>query len=49
MCTRARVCLCVCAHRRLTDGLISANGIISKKLAGQIRYMDNTYVSATHV
>jgi hypothetical protein len=29
--------------RRLTDCLISSNGIISQKLAGRVRYMDSTY------
>lgn len=29
------------AGRRLTDSLISSNGIISDKLAGKIRYMDS--------
>lgn len=29
---------------RLTDGLITANGIISNKLAGDLRYMDSLYV-----
>lgn len=28
---------------RLADGLISSNGIISNRLAGEIRYMDNWY------
>lgn len=27
----------------LADGLISSNGIISTRLAGEIRYMDNLY------
>ena len=31
-------------RRRLTDCLISSNGIISQKLAGRVRYMDSTCV-----
>lgn len=31
----------------LADGLISSNGIISTRLAGEIRYMDNLYFHNT--
>ena len=37
--TRIYVVLC----NRLADGLISSNGIISNRLAGEIRYMDNWF------
>ena len=36
-------CFCCCCCR-LTDCLISSNGIISQKLAGKVRYMDSTCV-----
>lgn len=32
-------------HDRLTDGLITSNGIISSKLAGELRYMDSMCVA----
>jgi ribosome assembly protein 1 len=41
--------ICVLAHvdhgkTTLTDSLIAANGVISEKAAGTVRYMDSTYV-----
>ncbi|RYG52273.1 hypothetical protein EON67_01615 [archaeon] len=46
--THARTHVCACAYARacrLSDCLISSNGIISAKSAGEVRYMDSTYVA----
>ena len=40
---KRRIQLYIKFTNRLADGLISSNGIISNRLAGEIRYMDNWY------
>ena len=40
---RLRITIRFRIMNRLADGLISSNGIISTRLAGEIRYMDNWY------
>lgn len=39
------ICWVVAGLRRLSDSLVSSNGIISSKLAGKLRFLDSTYVA----